>query len=127
MCVTYSIYHLVDFNCGATIIFTVTFHSCQGSSNSKRTKNIKKLTKSRDAAAKKNRYKKSRDIILRSHLENSCSIPFHNLSAELFHSAFALYTLIVPIDSRNTKIWAFPKVHDLHNYLLLVLNNFRVC
>ena len=55
------------------------------------------------------------------------SVPFHNCSAELFHSAFTLYTLIVPINLRNTKICTFPKVRDLHNYLIRVYNNFHAC
>ena len=55
------------------------------------------------------------------------SVLFHNRSVELFHSAFALYMMIIPIDSRNTKIWAFPKVRDLHIYLLRVYNNFHAC
>ena len=48
-------------------------------------------------------------------------VPFHNRSAELFHSAFALYMMIVPIDSKNAKMCLFPKARDLHKY------NFITC
>ena len=37
------------------------------------------------------------------------SVPFHNRSAELFHSAFALIHADRSVPTENTKIWAFPK------------------
>ena len=39
------------------------------------------------------------------------SVPFHNRSAELFHSAFALIHADRSVPTENTKIWASPKAH----------------